>query len=100
MLWRVGVIAGEYFWCRRIAKRMSTILERLAALVASMNAVADRWGMPVPVSNPPAHPRLALEADDALAPHQLVRFHPPFGFLDTTSCNCVGVRPVRFGDHR
>ena len=77
----LGVTAGEYFLVSAHREENVDNPGRLAALVASMSAVADRWGMPVLVSTHP-RPRKRLEADDALAPHELVRFHPPFGFLD------------------
>ena len=54
---------------------------RLVELVASLNAVAERWQMPVLVSTHP-RTRKRLEAGNELGVHPLVKFHPPFGFLD------------------
>ena len=54
---------------------------RLVELVASLNAVAERWQMPVLVSTHP-RTRKRLEVGDELGVHALVKFHPPFGFLD------------------
>lgn len=55
--------------------------DRLASLVASLNAVAERWGLPVLVSTHP-RTRKRLEGGAGFEVHPLVRFHPPFGFLD------------------
>lgn len=54
---------------------------RLADLVSSLNAVAEKWGKPVLVSTHP-RTRKRLEVGDDRPVHPLVRFHPPFGFLD------------------
>ena len=50
---------------------------RLALLLDSLNAVAEQWGLPVLVST---HPRTRARLGDRSA-HELVRFHPPFGFM-------------------
>ena len=54
--------------------------ENLQRLFNVMNAVAERFGLPVIVST---HPRTRKRMDAmALVAHPLVRFHKPFGFLD------------------
>ena len=56
--------------------------DRLATLLASLNAVAERWGKPVLVStHPRTRNRLAADASTT-AVHPLITFHQPFGFLD------------------
>ena len=52
----------------------------LQRLFNVMNAVAERFGLPVIVST---HPRTRKRMDAmALVTHPLVQFHKPFGFLD------------------
>ena len=54
--------------------------ENLQRLFNVMNAVAERFGLPVIVST---HPRTRKRMDAmALFAHPLVQFHKPFGFLD------------------
>lgn len=55
--------------------------ERLGSLIASLDAVAKRWGYPVLVST---HPRTRnrLTSRSEMTVNPLVRFHEPFGFLD------------------
>ncbi len=54
--------------------------ENLQRLFNVMNAVAERFGLPVIVST---HPRTRKRMDAmALVAHPLVQFHMPFGFLD------------------
>ena len=54
--------------------------ENLQRLFNVMNAVAERFGLPVIVST---HPRTRKRMDGMeLVAHPLVQFHKPFGFLD------------------
>lgn len=54
--------------------------ENLQRLFSVLNAVAERFGLPVIVST---HPRTRKRMDAlALTAHPLVQFHKPFGFLD------------------
>jgi UDP-N-acetylglucosamine 2-epimerase (non-hydrolysing) len=54
--------------------------ENLQRLFNVMNAVAERFGLPVIVST---HPRTRKRMDAmSLVAHPLVQFHKPFGFLD------------------
>ena len=73
--------AGEYFLVSAHREENVDRPERLALLVASLNAVAEEWGWPVLVSTHP-RTRKRLEAGGGPAAHELVRFHEPFGFLD------------------
>jgi UDP-N-acetylglucosamine 2-epimerase (non-hydrolysing) len=50
---------------------------RIEQLVQTLNAVAQNWGLPVLVST---HPRTRKRLGEVQA-HELVRFHPPFGFM-------------------
>ncbi|MCB0915736.1 MAG: UDP-N-acetylglucosamine 2-epimerase (non-hydrolyzing) [Actinobacteria bacterium] len=78
---QMGVGAGEYFLVSAHREENVDNPERLALFVDSLNAVADRWGKPVLVSTHP-RTRKRLEAGDGFSVDPLVRFHPPFGFLD------------------
>jgi UDP-N-acetylglucosamine 2-epimerase len=54
--------------------------ENLQLLLNVMNAVAERFGLPIIVST---HPRTRKRMDAmTLVAHPLVQFHKPFGFLD------------------
>ena len=63
--------------------------ERLRLLLSSLNAVAEEWGWPVLVllrahatGWGPGNLTTEKAPCDAPMTHPLVRFHPPFGFLD------------------
>ncbi len=77
----LGVKAGEYFLVSAHREENVDNPDRLAQLVDSLNSVAGKWGQQVLVST---HPRTRnrLDADRDLVINDLVRFHPPFGFLD------------------
>jgi UDP-N-acetylglucosamine 2-epimerase len=77
----LGVEAGEYFLVSAHREENVDNPTRLAQLVDSLNAVARKWGKPVLVSTHP-RTRKRLDADPDLVIDDLVRFHPPFGFLD------------------
>lgn len=54
--------------------------ERLAILLDTLNAVAEKYQMPVLVST---HPRTRKRMERIpVSPNKLVNFHEPFGFLD------------------
>ncbi len=54
--------------------------ERLAILLNTLNSLAQHFGMPVLVST---HPRTRKRMERiTVAPHNLINFHEPFGFLD------------------
>ncbi len=77
----MGVAARQYFLVSAHREENVDNPSRLLQLVASLNAVAERWGLPVLVSTHP-RTRKRLDAEQDLTVHPLVRFHPPFGFLD------------------
>ncbi len=77
----LGVEPGGYFLVSAHREENVDDPQRLAALVESLNAVAARWGLPILVSTHP-RTRKRLEAGGDLDADPLVRFHPPFGFLD------------------
>ena len=80
-LLELAVESREYFLVSAHREENVDNPDRLASLVASLNAVAARWGLPVLVSTHP-RTRKRLEAGDGVVVDPLVRFHPPFGFLD------------------
>ncbi len=77
----LGVEPGQYFLVSAHREENVDNPERLASLVASLNAVAAEWGKPILVSTHP-RTRKRLEAGGDLQADPLIRFHPPFGFLD------------------
>ena len=77
----MGVKPGEYFLVSAHREENVDRPERLKSLVASLGAVAERWERPVLVSTHP-RTRKRLEGESGRRAHPLVRFHPPFGFLD------------------
>ncbi len=80
-LTELGVEPGHYFLVSAHREENVDNSERLASLVASLNAVAENWGLPILVSTHP-RTRKRLEAGGDLHTDPLIRFHPPFGFLD------------------
>lgn len=81
VLSRLGLTSGRYFLVSMHREENVDVPENLRNLLDSLNALADAYGFPVIVST---HPRTAkrLEDIDHGAPHALVRFVKPFGFLD------------------
>ena len=79
-LTEMGVTPREYFLVSAHREENVDHPQRLGELVAALNAVAQRWGFPVLVSTHP-RTRKRLEAGE-FDVDPLVRFHPPFGFLD------------------
>lgn len=78
---RLGLNSGRYFLVSMHREENVDVPENLRNLLDSLNALADAYGFPVIVST---HPRTAkrLEDIDHGAPHALVKFVKPFGFLD------------------
>ena len=76
-LTEMGVASGEYFLVSAHREENVDSPARLELLLASLNEVAQQWGLPVLVST---HPRTRARLGDRSA-HELVRFHPPFGFM-------------------
>ncbi|KRC10430.1 UDP-N-acetyl glucosamine 2-epimerase [Hydrogenophaga sp. Root209] len=78
---RLDLNSGRYFLVSMHREENVDVPANLRNLLDSLNALADAYGFPVIVST---HPRTAkrLEDIDHSAPHALVRFVKPFGFLD------------------
>ncbi len=81
VLGRLGLSSGRYFLVSMHREENVDVPENLRNLLDSLNALAEAYDFPVIVST---HPRTAkrLEDIDHGAPHALVRFVKPFGFLD------------------
>jgi len=80
VLQRLQLTAGNYFVVS--AHREENVDDRrnLARLFEVLNAVAERFSLPVVVS---VHPRTRKRMEaGGLQAHALVQFHKPFGFLD------------------
>ena len=77
---RLGLSQEAYFLVSSHREENVDSTENLQRLFNVMNAVAERFGLPVIVST---HPRTRKSLDAmALVAHPLVHFHKPFGFLD------------------
>lgn len=81
VLGRLGLSSGRYFLVSMHREENVDVPENLRNLLDSLNALAEAYGFPVIVST---HPRTAKRLEDINhgAPHALVRFVKPFGFLD------------------
>ena len=81
VLGRLGLSSGRYFLVSMHREENVDVPENLRNLLDSLNALAEAYGFPVIVST---HPRTAKRLEDInhSAPHALVRFVKPFGFLD------------------
>jgi len=80
VLGELGLTPRRYFVASAHREENVDNPDRLASLVGSLNAVAERWAMPVLVSTHP-RTRARLAALEGLTVDPLVRFQPPFGFL-------------------
>ncbi|MEI7967433.1 MAG: UDP-N-acetyl glucosamine 2-epimerase [Betaproteobacteria bacterium] len=77
---RLGLEAKEYYVASVHREENVDAPDRLAMMVATLNAVAARHGRRVVVST---HPRTRNRlAAAGLVPAPLVEFHDPFGYLD------------------
>jgi UDP-N-acetylglucosamine 2-epimerase (non-hydrolysing) len=76
-----GHAAGDYFLVSVHREENVDSPANLARLVAALNLLAERYSIPVLVSTHP-RTRKRLDAAPDLNPHELVRWHEPFGFLD------------------
>ena len=80
VLQRLGLTEQAYFLASLHREENVDTPENLQRLFKVMNAVAERFGLPVIIST---HPRTRKRMDAmALAAHPLLHFHKPFGFLD------------------
>lgn len=81
VLERMELQQGRYFLVSIHREENVDVPENLGHLLDSLNALAEDHGFPVIVSTHP-RTRKRLEDLDHTAPHPLVRFVKPFGFLD------------------
>lgn len=81
VLERLQLSAGEYFLVSAHRQENVDSPERLGALLETLQAVHDRWNLPVLVST---HPRTRRHLAGLPAFEKLsgIVFHEPFGFLD------------------
>ena len=80
ILSKLGLIKNSYFIISAHREENVDSAENLSKLFAVLNAIADRFKLPVIVST---HPRTRKRMDSlGLAAHPLVQFHKPFGFFD------------------
>ena len=80
VLGRLGLQEGRYFVVSSHREENVDDPARLAQLFAVLNAVAEKFRLPVVVS---VHPRTRKRMEAAgLEAHPGVQFHKPFGFLD------------------
>ena len=76
----LGLTHGNYFLVSAHREENVDDPHTLGRLLSVINALADRFGLPVVVST---HPRTRKRLDTlGQAMNQLVRFEKPFGFLD------------------
>lgn len=78
---RLGLSEGKYFIVSSHREENVDAEDRLRELLDSLNGLAETYGFPVIVST---HPRTQKRLTDLgeLDMHALIRFMPPFGFLD------------------
>jgi UDP-N-acetylglucosamine 2-epimerase len=77
----LGLISGEYFLVSAHREENVDSPDRLRSLLKCLEAVAQRWRLPVLVSTHP-RTRKRIEALADVPAGSLVNFHEPFGFLD------------------
>jgi UDP-N-acetylglucosamine 2-epimerase len=88
---RLGVQEHGYFVVSAHREENVDDPERLRRVVGLIDALAERFGLPVIVSTHP-RTRKRLEAL-AITPHPLAQFHKPFGFFDYVRLQ-MGARTV------
>ncbi|MEK7173349.1 MAG: UDP-N-acetylglucosamine 2-epimerase (non-hydrolyzing) [Patescibacteria group bacterium] len=72
--------AGQYFLASLHREENVDNQESLVKLLEALNAVAEKYQLPVIMST---HPRTAKRlAEQPLKIHQLINFHKPFGYFD------------------
>jgi UDP-N-acetylglucosamine 2-epimerase (non-hydrolysing) len=78
---RLGLTEGQYFIVSSHREENVDSEERLRDLLDSLNGLAETYGLPVIVSTHPRTQKRLAELG-TLDMHALIRFMPPFGFLD------------------
>jgi len=81
VLTRLKLTDGQYFLVSAHREENVDSPDRLKMLLACLNAVRDRWRLPVYVSTHP-RTRKRLEALPGWAEPEGIEFHQPFGFHD------------------
>lgn len=80
VLSRLKLTEQQYFLVSSHREENVDAPENLQRLFSVLNALAEKFSLPVVVST---HPRTRKRMDDlGLMAHPLVQFHKPFGFLD------------------
>jgi len=80
ILTELGLSSQKYFLASLHREENVDSQESLIELIESLNAVADKYQLPIMVST---HPRTAKRlAEQQLKVHQLINFHKPFGYFD------------------
>ena len=80
VLSRVGLKEKEFFLISAHRQENVDSDERLTELLVTLNALAEKFGMPVLVST---HPRTRKRIERvSIEKNELINFHEPFGFLD------------------
>ena len=87
----LGVSEGEYFLVSAHREENVDLPDRLSLLLTCLEAVAEKWGVPVLVST---HPRTRKHIEaSGFSPSGDIRFHEPFGFHDYNRLQ-IGARCV------
>ncbi|TCT12562.1 UDP-N-acetylglucosamine 2-epimerase (non-hydrolysing) [Tepidamorphus gemmatus] len=81
ILARLGLDPGRYIVASVHREETVDHPANLAAIVRTLRALSERFGLPVLVSTHP-RTRRRIEAAEALDTGESVRFHPPFGLFD------------------
>ncbi len=80
ILEKIGLKQGQYFLISSHREENVDAPEKLFMLIAILNDLADRYGLPIIFST---HPRTKKRLDDLGASvHENVKFLKPFGFFD------------------
>ena len=82
VLGSLGLESGGFFLVSAHREENVDNPDRLASMLRSLNAIAERWGKPVLVSTHPRTRNRMASVEGPIAVNPLITFHPPFGFLD------------------